>query len=97
MLGRMHGRIPSLDVTVTIREVSLGGLSMQTPFAFPVGAVHDFSLTLGDDSSVDLRGRVVYCREVASAEVEPVYITGVQFVDSGSLGEGVGELIQKAR
>jgi hypothetical protein len=96
MLGRMHGRIQSLGVTVTVREVSLGGLSMQTAFAFPIGAVHDFSLTLGDDSSVELRGRVVYCREILAADAEPVYVTGVQFIDNDAAGDGVGELIGKA-
>lgn len=81
ILGRVHGHVVSLDVAVTVREMSLGGLSMETSFAFPVGALHEFRLTLGDGASVELTGRVVYSRETAVAGGGAVYVTGVQFVD----------------
>jgi hypothetical protein len=81
ILGRVHGHVASLDVAVKVREMSLGGLSMETAFAFPVGALHEFSLTLGDGASVQLKGRVVYSRETPSAGGGTTYVTGVQFVD----------------
>jgi hypothetical protein len=81
ILGRVHGHVASLDVAVTVREMSLGGLSMETAIAFPVGALHEFRLTLGDGASVELKGRVVYCREASSSGGGVIYVTGVQFVD----------------
>jgi hypothetical protein len=81
MLGRVHGHVTSLDVAVTVREMSLGGMSLETEFAFPEGTVHAFVLTLGDGSAVDLRGRVVRCMEAPRGDGTRRYITGIQFVD----------------
>jgi PilZ domain len=81
ILGRLHGHIASLDVPVTVREISLGGLSLETSFAFPTGIVHEFRLTLGDGSAVELRGRIVYSRDGTSPEGEHIFVSGVQFVD----------------
>jgi hypothetical protein len=94
LVGRLHGHVVSMGVPVSVREISIGGLSMETPFAFPVGAIHDFRLTLGDGSAVDLRGRVVYSRVDASATEPTAFVTGVQFVDDDVSGDGgVEELI----
>jgi hypothetical protein len=92
ILGRVHGHVASLDVAVTVREMSLGGMSMETAFAFPVGALHEFLLTLGDGASVQLTGRVVYSRKTPSPGGGVFYVTGVEFVDDEP---GVDEIIQK--
>lgn len=98
ILGRMHGHVVSLGVPVTVREISLGGLSMDTPFSFPVGAIHEFSLTLGDESAVQLRGRVVYCREGKAPDGSTLYVSGVAFVEDEPEAEGgVGDLIDKIK
>jgi hypothetical protein len=81
ILGRLHGRVVSLDVAVTVRELSLGGLAIETDAPFPVGAVHEFNLTLGDGSTVLLQGRVMHSRNVAPSGEPAVYVTGVQFID----------------
>jgi hypothetical protein len=99
LLGRMHGQIVSLGVPVTVREISLVGLSLETPFPFPEGAVHEFSLTLGDDSVVQLRGQVVHCRESAGPDGASFFVTGVRFVDE-ELPDGPSEvegIIKKIR
>ncbi len=98
LLGRLHGRVVSLDLPVTVREISLVGLSIQTSVPFPVGALHEFRLTLGDDSTVLLRGRIVYCRELATEEDDAAFVLGVEFVDeSPQEGEAVEDLIGKIR
>ena len=81
----------SLDVPVDVIEMSLGGMSVETSISFPVGAVHTFSLTLGDGSTVELTGTVRHCRNVAPAGAEARYVVGFQFVDDG--GEIVDTLI----
>ena len=52
IVGRIHGHAVSLDVQVEVKEISLGGMALITPFPFPVGAHHEFLLTLGDGSTV---------------------------------------------
>ena len=79
ILGKLHGRVVTLDVPVTVTEISLGGMGIQTEMAFPVDAVHTFQLTLGDNSVVHLKGRVAHCQKVAG---EPDrYLSGIQFLD----------------
>lgn len=81
LLGRLHGHSVSLEVPVKVREISLGGMAIETSVQFPVGAVHEFRLTLGDESAVELTGRVLHCRNAAPADGPPVYVTGIQFID----------------
>jgi hypothetical protein len=99
ILGQLQGHVVvPVPVSVTVREISLGGLSMVSPEMFPVGAIHDFRLTLGDESSVVLRGRIVYSRPDAAPDGSQVYVTGVQFVeDDPGPASPVGDLIDKIR
>ena len=106
LLGRVHGHIvppdgseSAADRTVTVREMSLGGLSFHADTPFPVGEIHEFHLTLGDDSAVVLRGRVVRCEEIVAEDGGRLFLTGVQFIDD-PLPDGpgdVGGLIDKIR
>ena len=81
LLGRVHGHVASLDVPVTVTEMSLGGLGLETGFPFPAGAIHDFRLTLGDGAFVVVKGKVVHCRNVAAPGGPSRYVSGVQFVE----------------
>jgi hypothetical protein len=78
ILGRIHGRVASLEIPVTVREMSLGGMAIETPVAFPAGAKQHFSLTLGDGSAVLLSGVVRHCRQLSDA---PAFLSGIEFVD----------------
>jgi hypothetical protein len=97
ILERIHGHVASLDVAVRVLEMSLGGMGLETTFAFPVGAVHEFRLTLGDGSNVIMRGKVLRSREHIDAEGRRVYISGVQFLDDDPPAgdSSVGDLIDK--
>jgi hypothetical protein len=97
LLGRLHGHSVSLDLPVSVLEISLGGMAIQTSLPFPVGAVHAFRLTLGDDSTVELNGRVMHCRNVAPADATPAYVTGLQFVEDepAESGPTIGDLIDR--
>jgi len=97
ILGRLHGLAISLDVPVRVTDLSLGGMAIETPVSFPVGAVQEFQLTLGDDSAVVLRGKVVRSENVAPADAEPTFVTGVQFIDEDEPGDNadVGQLMEK--
>jgi hypothetical protein len=79
ILGRLHGRIVAMDVAVTATEISLGGMAIQTDISFPVGAIHEFQLTLGDESSVVLKGLIAHCQRVG--DESGGYLSGVEFID----------------
>lgn len=87
ILDRLHGHVVSLGVPVTVCEISLGGLTLESPVAFPPGAVHDFRVRLGDNSTVVLKARVVHCQAMPpgeGAEGSSLYRTGVAFIGDGS-------------
>ncbi len=79
LLGTLHGRVVALDVYVSVIEISLGGMGIETDVEFPLGAVHEFQLTLGDQSHVHLTGRVVHCQRAAGEDSR--YLCGIQFVE----------------
>jgi len=96
ILGRLHGHSVTLDAPVVVRDFSLGGMAMETPFPFPVGATHDFRLTLGDGALVELRGRVLHCTNVARQGDSTLYLSGVHFIDDDEAEEtsSVGNVIE---
>jgi hypothetical protein len=96
ILERIHGHIASIDTDVRVREMSLGGMGIETDFPFPVGAIHEFRLRLGDDSTVLLRGKILRCREQTNDDGVQTFVSGVQFLDEDPPGDSpVGGLIEK--
>jgi len=81
ILGRVQGRLTSLDAPVGVLDISLGGMALETTFAFEVGSKHEFRLSLGDGSHVLLCGEIRHCRRVGGSEDGDHFITGVQFVE----------------
>ena len=80
LLGQLHGRVVAYDVSVVVRNVSLGGMSLESAFPFTVGVVHAFRLTLGDRSLI-VKGRVAHC-SISDVDQELVtYRSGIQFVE----------------
>lgn len=96
LLGRLHGHSVSLDLPVKVIQISLGGMAIETRTPFPVGAVHAFRLTLGDDSTTEIVGRVMHSRDTAPAGSDPAFVTGIQFVDDDPENtEGVGDILDR--
>jgi len=96
VLGKIQGQAVTVDVTVLVREISLGGMSIDTPKPFKVGSACDFFLTLGDGAGVELLGKVVYSRATVE-DGRTFYVSGIQFIDRDDRDPGnpVGGLIQK--
>jgi hypothetical protein len=86
IMGRIHGHSVLLDTPVHVIEISLGGMAVETDMEFPLGVVHPFRLTLGDDSTVDLLGRVLRCRNIAEEGERARFRSGIQFVDEPADG-----------
>ena len=97
ILDRIHGHVVALDVAVTVLEMSLGGMRLETSFRFPTGSEHDFRLQMGDGSPLVLRGRVVRCLENIDRYGSTRYVSGIKFIDEEPPdGDGpVGGLLHK--
>jgi hypothetical protein len=95
ILNRIHGHVTAFDVFVTVRDMSLGGMSLETSFAFPEGASHEFRLTLGD-AAVVINGRILRCREHIRSDGGRVYISGIEFTGEAP-SAAVAAMIEKVK
>jgi hypothetical protein len=84
---------------LVVREISLGGMAIESPDAFEVGSTHVFRLTMGDGSAVELTGLIRHCRPVDAADPGSPLVIGVEFADDepGESGERVGGLLDRLR
>ena len=90
LVGQLRGELAAIEVPIVVREISLGGMSIETAQAFDVDSRHSFVLTLGDGAAVFVLGRVAYSRRVDRPE-GPIFISGIQFVDDDQI-EAAGDV-----
>ncbi len=96
LLGTTHGDVLVVQAT-EIRQISLGGMLVETRFALHVEALHDFRLLLGEHSLV-LKGRVVHSRISDVAQDVVMYQSGVEFIDpSEAVAAAIGEFVEALR
>ncbi len=76
ILTELQGHTITLDEPVTVREVSDGGLTLETRYRLQPESRHEFRLRQ-DDQHVVVAGRVVHWRgELVQGEIR--YISGIQ-------------------
>jgi hypothetical protein len=99
ILGRLHGHVVAFETPVTVREISLGGMTIHTSMDLGEGAVHAFLLTLGDGSVVQLTGRILHSRREPGSNDGPVsYVSGIRFIeDEPDATATVSQIIDKVR
>jgi hypothetical protein len=79
ILGDLHGEVMVFQ-PMTIREISRAGAQVETAFPLQLDSLHEFRLTLGDQSVV-VKGRVVHC-SISDVDQDVVlYKAGVEFVE----------------
>jgi len=59
ILGELHGEVMVFE-PMAIREISRGGMQIETAFPLQLDSLHDFRLSLGERSVV-IKGRIVHC------------------------------------
>ena len=65
---------------MAIKEISRAGAQVETGFPLQLDSLHEFRLTLGDQSVV-VKGRVVHC-SISDVDQEVViYKSGVEFIE----------------
>ena len=79
ILGELHGEVMVFQ-PMAIREISRGGVQVETAFPLQLDSLHELRLTLGD-RSVIAKGRVVHC-SISDVDQELVtYRSGIEFID----------------
>ena len=96
ILDRVQGHLVALDLSVVVRDFSLGGMSIATSLPLQLDSLHDFQLTLGDGSTVVLSGRIRRVNEQLH-DGAVSYVCGIEFVDQPTDGDGRGDVIDKIK
>ena len=66
---------------MTILDISRGGAQIETPFALQLDSLHDFRLSLGEQSIV-VKGRIAHCHIGELKDGIVLYRTGVEFIEN---------------
>ena len=87
ILGELHGEVMVFQPMV-IKEIAHGGMQVETGFPLHLDSLHDFRLTLGDQSVV-IKGRIAHC-SISDVDQEAVlYRSGVEFIEPSDPVSGV--------
>ena len=79
---------------MTILDISRGGAQIETPFALQLDSLHDFRLSLGDQSIV-VKGRIAHCQIGELKEGIVLYRTGVEFIEmSGHVQSAIALFVE---
>jgi hypothetical protein len=79
MLGELHGEVMVFQPMV-VRDVSRGGVTVETRFPLQINSLHDIRLAL-DGKSVIVKGRVAHCHISDVDQDIVVYRTGFEFIE----------------
>ena len=79
MLGELHGEVMVFQPMV-VRDVSRGGVTVETRFPLQIDSLHDIRLAL-DGKSVIVKGRVAHSHISDVDQDIVVYRTGLEFVE----------------
>jgi hypothetical protein len=79
ILGELRGEVMVFQ-PMAIKQVSRGGAQIETDFPLQLDSLHDFRLTLGDQSIV-IKARVAHC-SISDIDQEVVlYRSGIEFIE----------------
>ena len=79
ILGDLRGEVMVFQ-PMAIKEISRIGAQVETGFPLHLDSLHEFRLTLGDQSVI-VKGRVVHC-SISDVDQEVVlYKSGVEFIE----------------
>jgi hypothetical protein len=79
ILGDLYGEMMVFQ-PMLVKDISLGGATLETRFPLHLNSLHDVRITLGPRSLI-LKGRVVHSR-ISDVDQDVVtYRTGIEFVE----------------
>ena len=95
LLGQVTGQPLTFDSPVVVRDLSIGGFSIETSIPLRPGETHEFRFALGDSISIIVLATVKHQR-TAAGRVPGRYLVGLEFLDkSGEAKAGRSVLIKR--
>ena len=96
ILGELQGEMMVFQ-PMLVKEISLGGATVETRYPLQLNSLHDVRLLLGS-KSVILKGRVVHSR-ISDVDQDIVtYRTGMEFVEpSERIVAAIGEYLTSVK
>ena len=95
-LGQLQVRVLTNPVPVTVREISLGGFSLESSVPFAAGSSHRFSFMLEHGEPVDAIAECVYTRRLKPGASLPLYLSGFEFIPvSDQVTAGIAGLVYR--
>lgn len=94
--NRLAGHLLEQDLPVRVRDIGMGGFSVETMAPMPSGAEHRVRFVSRDDWSTVLPARLANCRPSCADDGSPLYVAGFAFAsDSRETRRTVAVLIEK--
>jgi hypothetical protein len=81
ILGELEAEVTVFQ-GIAVTEVSTRGLRIESAFPLQLQSLHDFRLTLGDDVSVVVKGRIIHASIAEIEQNNVIYRSGVEFVET---------------
>ena len=82
---------------MTIADISHTGAQIETPFPLQLDSLHDFRLSLGEQSVV-VKGRIAHCHVGELRNDIAVYRSGIEFVEpSDPVRSAIAEFVDTMR
>ena len=78
LLAELQGQLLALDEEVRIRQVSLGGLQLETSAPLSLRDTHDLRIAF-DGAAAVIKARVLHSRVSINSD-QVTYLSGVEFV-----------------
>ena len=96
ILGELQGEM-MLFQPMLVRDISTGGVTIDTRFPLQIESLHDIRLTLGN-TSVIVKGRVAHSRISEMDQEVVIYRTGMEFVEpSGAVAGAINEFLHAVK
>lgn len=95
VLGELYGYIETLNIPLIVRDLSLGGCSIETHQPLESGSTQFIRIDVYDSLSVTVQARVAHSSRAPGADRPTRYISGMQFLDADR--NQVGDLLSFMR
>lgn len=79
VFGQVEAHLLPVEAPVDVINVGFDGFSIEASFVLENGSSHEFRFTLPDDSTAEVRARVVHARTRLSPAGAPVFVMGMEF------------------
>ena len=79
--GRLAGHLIDQDLPVRVRDIGLGGFSVETMTPMPEGGNHRVRFISHDDWTTVLNARLANCRPSCADDGSPLFVSGFAFLN----------------